>query len=170
MSQRLDIDEAMRRVPAALEEHRAGFREVFGREVSGAIEAYRTEDADRIMIASGTVSVTLRDVVDAWRRRGERVGMIRIKMFNPFPGEAIRELCRGAARIGILDRNYSAGTGGLFCQEVRASLQGSGSQLVQGYLSGVGGGDVVPDLVDQAVQDLGCREAAGEPLWMGIEP
>ncbi|RPH94500.1 MAG: pyruvate ferredoxin oxidoreductase [Lysobacterales bacterium] len=174
LSQRLELDEAMRRVPDVLEEHRAAFREVFGRDVSGAVEAYRTEDAERIFVASGTVATTLRDVVDECRARGERVGMVRIKLFRPFPRRELRELCAGAQKIAVLDRNYAAGTGGIFCQEVRASLQGwhgadGNFPLVQGYLTGVGGGDVIPPIVREVVADLARREAAGEPLWMGIE-
>ena len=174
LSQRVELDEVFARVPAALEEHRVAFREIFGREVAGAVEAYRTEDAERIFIASGTVATTLRDIVDECRAGGERVGMIRIKMFRPFPVRKVQELCAGAVKIGVLDRNYSAGSGGVFCHEVRAALQerlrldGRGP-LVQGYLAGVGGGDVVPGLVREAVADLARREAAGEPLWMGIE-
>jgi pyruvate/2-oxoacid:ferredoxin oxidoreductase alpha subunit len=174
LSQRVELDEVFARVPAALEEHRAAFRETFGREVAGAVEAYRTEDAERIFIASGTVATTLRDVIDESRAGGERVGMIRIKMFRPFPVREVQELCARAVKIGVLDRNYSAGSGGVFCHEVRAALQerlrldGRGP-LVQGYLAGVGGGDVVPGLVREAVAALARREAAGEPLWMGIE-
>jgi pyruvate/2-oxoacid:ferredoxin oxidoreductase alpha subunit len=161
-------------VPAVLEEHRAAFRDIFGREVGGALEAYCTEDAERIFIASGTVATTLRDVVDECRARGERVGMVRIKMFRPFPREQLRELCARAVRIGVLDRNYAAGTGGIFCHEVRAAMQerlraDGRAPLVQGYLTGVGGGDVVPQIVREVVADLARREAAGEPLWMGIE-
>jgi pyruvate/2-oxoacid:ferredoxin oxidoreductase alpha subunit len=69
----------------------------------------------------------------------------------------------------VLDRNYSAGTGGVFCHEVRACLQGREDVLVQGYLTGVGGGDVVPELVHEVVDDLQARQNAGEPEWMGIE-
>ena len=57
----------------------------------------------------------------------------------------------------MLDRNYSAGTGGIFWQEIRAALQGQGDHLVQGYLTGVGGGDVVPDMVREVVADLAQR-------------
>ncbi len=169
LSQRLELDEAMRRVPGVYDEHRARFREVFGREVSGAVESWRTEDADRILIASGTIATTLRDVVDAWRERGENVGMVRIKMFRPFPMEQIRELCSGAARVGVLDRNYAAGTGGIFWHEVRAGLQGGDAPFVQGYLTGVGGGDVVPAMIDEVITDLSDRTAAGEPVWKGVE-
>jgi hypothetical protein len=69
-----------------------------------------------------------------------------------------------------VDRNYAAGTGGIFCHEVRANLQGQDGPFVQGYLAGVGGGDVVPGLVDEIMADLSCRTAAGEAVWKGVEP
>ncbi len=169
LTHRLELDEAMRRVPAVMEEHRVTFREVFGREVAGDLEAYRTEDADRIFIASGSISITLKDVVDEWREKGEKVGMIRIKLFRPFPGERLRDLCGNVEKIGVLDRNYSAGTGGIFWQEIRAVLQGQGDRLVQGYLTGVGGGDVVPETVREVVRDLSQRSKAAAPIWKGID-
>jgi len=172
LSQRLELDEAMRRVPAAMEAHRAAFREIFGREVAGAVEAWRVEDAERIFIASGTVATTLRDVVNEARARGERVGMIRIKLFRPFPREELLRLCAGAGKIGVLDRNYAAGIGGIFCHDVRAALQDSGDNgapLVQSYLTGVGGGDVVPDLVREVLDDLARRESVGDPVWLGVD-
>ncbi|NNK32617.1 MAG: pyruvate ferredoxin oxidoreductase [Xanthomonadales bacterium] len=169
LTHRAELEAAMKAVPGVLEEHRESFREVFGREVAGAVEAYRTEDADRIFIASGTIATTLRDAVDARRERGEKVGMVRIKLFRPFPVDEVRTLCGRATKVGVLDRNYSAGTGGIFCQEVRAALQGQGDCLLQGYLTGVGGGDVVPELVDDVLSDLTAREAAADPVWIGIE-
>ncbi len=170
LSQRMDVDDAMARVPAVLDEHRAAFAEVFGREVSDAVEAYRTGDADRVFVASGTIATTLREVVDEARARGEKVGMLRIKLFRPFPAEAVRAHCGGAARVGVIDRNYAAGTGGIFCHEVKAALQGHGRQpLVQGYLAGVGGGDVVPALVREVLTDLENRAEAGQPVWVGVD-
>ena len=169
LTHRMDLDRAIRQVPAVLEEHRAQFKAIFGREVTGAVTAYRTDDADRIFIASGTVSITLKDVVDEWRDQGEKVGMIRIKLFRPFPVAEISRLCRNVGKIGVLDRNYSAGTGGIFWQEVRACLQGQGDQMVQGYLTGVGGGDVVPDTIREVVSDLSLRTEAGDPVWKGID-
>ena len=169
LTHRQDLDTAMRQVPAALDEHRGRFREIFGREVTGALSAYRTGDADRIFIASGTISITLKDVVDEWREKGEKVGMIQIKMFRPFPAAEFSRLCGEVKKIGVLDRNYSAGTGGIFWQEVRACLQGQGDRLVQGYLTGVGGGDVVPATVREVVEDLSQRSAAGSPVWKGID-
>jgi len=169
LTHRTDLDKAMKQVPAVLEEHRTRFKEVFGREVSGALTSYRTQDADRIFIASGTISITLRDVIDEARENGEKVGMIRVKQFRPFPSEELVALCKAATRIGVLDRNYSAGTGGIFWQELRACMQGQGEHLIQGYLVGVGGGDVVPEMIREIVSDLGQRTCAAAPIWKGID-
>jgi pyruvate/2-oxoacid:ferredoxin oxidoreductase alpha subunit len=169
LSQRKDLDEAIATVPAVLEEQRSRFRGVFGRDVDGAVSNYRTEDAEYLLITSGTLSLTVRQVVDSLRESGKKAGMIRIKMFRPFPSEQIRTLCRNHRKIGVVDRNYAAGTGGIFCREVQACLQGQGSALVQGYLAGVGGVDVVPETIEEIFEDLSLRNRAGAPVWKGIE-
>jgi pyruvate/2-oxoacid:ferredoxin oxidoreductase alpha subunit len=169
LSQRLDLHEAMERVPQVLDEHRENFREIFGRDVSGAVSAHYTEDAETILIASGTVAITALDVIREMRSQGEKVGLVRIKMMRPFPTAPIRKLIAGAKRIAVLDRNYAAGIGGIFCHDVKACLQGHSQCLVQGYLTGVGGGDVVPELVREVLQDLAERTEAGPPVWKGIE-
>ncbi len=168
-SQRLELDEAMHRVPMVLEEHRTHFQRVFGRPVAGAVEAWHTEDADTLLIASGTVAVTALEVVRELRRAGQRIGLIRIKMFRPFPMDEVRRLCGSAQKIGVLDRNYAAGIGGVFCQETRSCLQGHSNALVQSYLAGVGGSDVVPALIREAADDLQGRSAAGDAVWLGMD-
>ena len=169
LAHRVDLAEAMAQVPAVFEEHRARFGEVFGREVSGAVTAYRVEDAESVFITSGTISTTVRDVVDERRARGERVGMIRVKLFHPFPADEVRRLCAGARRVGVLDRNYAAGSGGIFWKEVLVALGCRGGLLVQGYLTGVGGVDVLPATVHGVMDDLAARESAGPPAWIGVK-
>mgnify|MGYP001812318897 CR=1 FL=1 len=169
LAHRVDLAEAMAQVPGVFEEHRARFHDVFGREVSGAVTAYFAEDADHLFITSSTISTTVRDVIDERRARGERVGMIRIKMFHPFPAADIRQLCAGASRVGVLDRNYAAGSGGIFWKEVSMALQPRGDLLVQGYLTGVGGVDVLPTTVHEVMDDLATRETAGDAVWTGVK-
>ena len=62
--------------------------------------------------------------------RGETLGLVKLKMFRPFPGEALRAACKSAARIAVLDRNYAAGAGGIFWQEARAAFQGHRDDLL----------------------------------------
>jgi len=169
MSQRMDLDDAMSRVPAVFEEHRKGFEKVFGRPLDGAVKAHFTEDAEEIVIASATVATTALEVVKARRANGEKIGMIKVKMFRPFPGDEIVRLCKSAKKIGVLDRNYAAGVGGIFWQEIKAVFQGKGDAFIQNYLTGVAGGDVVPKMIEECLDDLKARREAGRPIWKGVE-
>jgi len=168
-SQRFDVDEAMRRVPAVWEECREAFREVFGRDPGGAMDSYRTEDADTVLIASATIATTVRDVVDRRRAQGERVGLVKMRMYRPFPESDLRRACGPASRVGVLDRDYAAGMGGIWWQDVRAAFQGHRDDLVvQDYLLGIGGGDVTPESVEHVLGDLARRERAGAPTWVDL--
>ncbi|NJD19991.1 MAG: pyruvate ferredoxin oxidoreductase [Gemmatimonadetes bacterium] len=171
VSHRMDIQEAMERVPAVHDECRAAFQDVFGRDPGGVLDTYRTEDADTVLVASATIALTTRRVVDRRRAAGERVGMVKMRMFRPFPEAALREACASARRVGVLDRDYAAGLGGVWWQDIRAAFQGHRPDLIlQDYLVGVGGGDVTPELVERIFDDLGSREASGRPHWADMKP
>ncbi len=170
LSMRLEIDEAMKRVPAVYQECREAFRGVFGRDPGDPIQTFATDDAEEILIATGTIATTAREVVKARRDQGERVGLIKLKMFRPFPAAALRRACASASRLAVLDRDYAAGVGGVFWHEVRAAFQGQRDDLmIQNYLTGLCGGDVTPALIEQIIDDLRSRDRAGEPVWPGIE-
>jgi pyruvate/2-oxoacid:ferredoxin oxidoreductase alpha subunit len=97
--------------------------------------------------------------------------MVKMRMFRPFPEAALREACASAQRVGVLDRDYAAGVGGIWWQDARAAFQGHRPGLVlQNYLVGVGGGDVTPALVDGIFDDLGGRDVSGPPHWADIKP
>ena len=170
VSHRVDVDEAMQRVPRVLDECRDAFAEVFGRDPSGPIESWHTEDADTVLVTSATVSTTARRVVERRRAGGERVGLVKMRLFRPFPEAALREACGGARRIGVLDRDYAAGMGGVWWQDTRAAFQGDTvGRLIQNYLVGVGGGDVTPELIDGILDDLETRHVAAPPVWVEVE-
>lgn len=170
LSLRVEIDEAMTRVPAEYERCRAEFRDSFGRDPGGRIETFGTEDADTILVTTGTISSTAREVIRDRRAAGERIGLVKIRMFRPFPADEILAACASASRIGVLDRNYAASVGGIFWHELRAAFQGKRDDVIlQDYLTGVCGGDVTPDTVRDVLADLARRDVAGLPQWMGIQ-
>ena len=170
LSMRLEIDEAMKRVPHVYGECREKFTEIFGRDPGHLMQTFGTDDADSILIASGTIATTAREVVRQRREMGEKIGLVKLKMFRPFPEAALREACRSASRVAVLDRNYAAGIGGIFWRDTRAAFQGHRDDvLIQNYLTGLCGGDVTPAVIDDVVADLASRSVAGEPVWMGIE-
>ncbi len=170
LSMRLEIDDAMKRVPNVYQECRESFQDIFGRDPGDMLQTFEIEDADLILIASSSIATTAREVVRRRRAAGEKVGLVKIKMFRPFPEAALREACRSASRVAVLDRNYAAGTGGIFWQDTRAAFQGyRDDMLIQNYLTGLCGGDVTPDVVDDIVTNLASRQEAGDPEWLGVE-
>lgn len=171
VSHRVEIQEAMDRVPAAYDDARAAFRERFGRDPGGMLDSYRTEDAETVLVTSATIATTARRVVDARRAAGEKVGLVKMRMFRPFPEAALREACARVKRVGVLDRDYAAGLGGVWWQDTRAAFHGHlDDVLLQDYLVGVGGGDVTPELVERILDDLAGREKAGAPHWADLKP
>jgi pyruvate/2-oxoacid:ferredoxin oxidoreductase alpha subunit len=170
LSLRLEIDEAMQRVPDAFASARQAFERRFGRDPGDAVEEFETDEAELILVASGTIASTAREVVRQRRAGGEKVGLVKVKMFRPFPEERLRRACRSAAKVAVLDRNYAAGAGGIFWQEIRAAFHGRLDHLMlQNYLTGVCGGDVTAATVEAVLSDLAARARAGRPVWMGID-
>lgn len=158
--------EAMARVPEVFREAQDDFEKVFGRRPSDMVDTYMTDDADVVLVAMGTLSTTVREVVDAARAYGRKVGAVRVKMFRPFPERELRRCLAGVSRIGVLDRDISLGLGGVLWSELRgAAPPGS---LVQNYLIGLGGGDVRPQDVDHLLTDLIHREHAEEPRILEV--
>jgi pyruvate/2-oxoacid:ferredoxin oxidoreductase alpha subunit len=175
MEMRKRQQEAFDAVPAALESIDAEWGRRFDRSW-GAIETYRTDDADTVLVTSGTVTSTARHVVNERRARGEKVGLLKIKMFRPFPTRALRDALAGIPRVAVLDRNLSPGHGGIFAEELRSALYDVADWLrprVDGYVIGLGGRDVTPAVIGECLdRTRGSSEsnAAREDLWVGVKP
>jgi pyruvate ferredoxin oxidoreductase alpha subunit len=125
---------ALERIPQiALE-----FAERFGRASGGLVRNYRTDDAETIVVALGSVIGTLKDTVDELRNDGVKVGVLGIHSFRPFPLAAVRSALQHAKRVVVLEKSFSVGLGGIVSTDVRLAL--SGVQL-HGYtvVAGLGG-------------------------------
>ena len=154
-------EEAMRHVPAVYEECRREFFEVFGRRLPDAVVPYRMEDAEIVLVSMGTTASTVRRAVDFARARGRKVGALRVSRLRPFPAAELRTALTGRKRIGVLDRDISLGLGGILWSELRTATPDYA--LVQGYVLGLGGGDIRPEHVVARIDDLCAREWAGQP-------
>ncbi|HXG58979.1 MAG TPA: pyruvate ferredoxin oxidoreductase, partial [Thermoanaerobaculia bacterium] len=126
------------------------------------------DDAETVVVASGTMASAARQAVRRRRERGERVGLLRIKQFRPFPRSEVLSAVGTATRVGVLDRNHSPGSGGIFWNEVATTLRNRPQLLVQDYIAGIGGGDVTPAAIDEMIGDLVSRDAAAEPVWAEV--
>jgi len=132
------------------------FREVFGRDSGGLVRTHRCEDAETIVIALGSVLGTIKDVVDERRERGERIGVLGITSFRPFPREQVREALWNAKRFITLEKAFSVGIGGIVAPQVRASLAGHPIDN-QTVVAGLGGRPITKaslhEMLDRAARD-----------------
>ncbi|MFQ5591361.1 MAG: hypothetical protein ACE5HE_09380, partial [Phycisphaerae bacterium] len=165
---RVEIEEALKQVPAVLDEALNAFEEVFGRRPHGAVAAELTDDADIVLVACNTIAPTVRRVLATRREKGQRIGMVKSKMFRPFPREEMARAIGSAKKVGVLDRNHSPGSGGIFWQEVALSLRQRSDVMVQDYLVGLGGGDVTPRFIEEIIDDLDARREVTEPIWKEV--
>jgi len=162
---RFAIQDSMEQALSVLEEARDEFENIFGRRPAGALETFDTEDAETIVIACNTMARTLHTVVNERREKGEKVGMIRTKLFRPFPRKELLAAIGNARKVAVLDRNHSPGSGGIFWLEIAATLKDRPDVLLQDYLVGLGGGDVTPENIHAIIDDMNQRTTASEPEW-----
>ena len=105
------------------------------------------------------------------REEGKRIGLLKLRAFRPFPVEAVRTVLAGKKKIAVIDRNFSVGGGGIFCQELRSALIHSPDHpMVFSYIAGIGGTDVPPELIQKiALETMGKSEPTDEPEWIMSE-
>ena len=87
------------------------FEQTFGRPSGGLVRNYRTEDAETIVVALGSVLGTIEDVVDEMREEGVSIGAVALKSFRPFPLDEVRAALGGAKRVVVLEKHLAVGVG-----------------------------------------------------------
>ena len=126
--------DALERIP----EFAAAFADAFGRQSGGLVRPYQTSDAETIIVALGSVLGTIKDAVDARRDVGERVGVVGIASFRPFPSEAVRDALAGARTVIVVEKAFSSGFGGVLATDVAVATHDSACSL-RTVIAGLGG-------------------------------
>jgi len=144
MELRYKIQKAMEGAVEVARQVDREFGEVFGRSY-GLVEKYHLEDAEVVLVTSATITSTARVVVDELRQEGHKIGLLKMRLFRPFPAEDVREALAGAGKVAVIDRNISFGHGGIFAEEIKSALyNGSHRPPIFGFIIGLGGRDVTP--------------------------
>ncbi len=116
----------------------AEFAEIFGRDTGGLIQSYRSEDADTVIVALGSVVGTIKDVVDEMRDAGVSVGAVKIVSFRPFPLLALRVALENTKRVIVVEKAFADGLGGIVVGSVRMALRGLTTPIYT-IIAGLGG-------------------------------
>jgi pyruvate/2-oxoacid:ferredoxin oxidoreductase alpha subunit len=146
------------------------YYKLFGRRLA-PIEAISSEDAETIIATSDTITRTARCVLPFLRKGGYKVGLLKMRLFRPFPEQDVRAVLDNekVKNVIVFDRNISPGIGGIFCQEVKASLYGAKHQPKIFNIIVSDGVDVTPELIANVVDRVQNHKGEkGELLW-GME-
>src|SRR5688572_8100071 len=114
------------------------FAATFGRTSGGLLRTYRTDDAETVVLALGSVMGTIEDVVDELREQGQRVGAVGLKCFRPYPLDEVRAALGHAQRVVVLEKAFAVGAGGIVGQNVRLALSGLPVRVYD-VVAGLGG-------------------------------
>ncbi|MDD5555851.1 MAG: pyruvate ferredoxin oxidoreductase [bacterium] len=161
--------EAMKRAKEVVREVGEEYGARTGRAY-GFFDAYRTEDAEQIILCLGSAAGTAKAVADELRDGGRKVGVLKLRMFRPFPAEELARAIGHARSIAVLDRAEGFnGVGGPVCPEVKAALYKAGGADVFNYVYGLGGRDLGPDLIRSVFDDLEAGRAdPREAIHLGV--
>ena len=129
------------------------FAEIFGRDSGGLVRPYRLDDAETIIVSMGSVLGTIKDVVDERRERGEKIGVLGITSFRPFPIDAVREALKNAERFVNIEKAFSVGIGGIVSSHCRSAVRGMGIDNYE-VIAGLGGRPITKASLDSMLDDL----------------
>ena len=149
------------------------FGDYFGRSYGGQIEEYRTDDAEIVLVASGSAAGTVRTVIDAKRAEGVKVGMIKIRLFRPFPEERLADALKDRKAIGVVDRSVCLGWNyGPMAVEIKALVSSIGSIPILSYIDGLANLDITIPHIERVVDEVSAA-ASGKSYqdvtWIPME-
>ncbi|MGA7720859.1 MAG: transketolase C-terminal domain-containing protein [Ignavibacteriaceae bacterium] len=131
------------------------FGNKFGRYYGGLIDSYFTGDADVILITLGSITGTVRTVIDKLRSKGTKAGLLKIRYMRPFPADQIVEAIKNAKAVGVLEKDISFGFEGTVFTNVSSAVAGSGLKLkLINYIGGLGGRTITPGHIEEIFNEL----------------
>jgi pyruvate/2-oxoacid:ferredoxin oxidoreductase alpha subunit len=162
-----DMERAKTVVPQVHEE----FAGRFGRQYE-LVDSVQTDDADVVIVCTGTVASTGRVAVETLRSKGKRAGMVKIKALRPFLTEPVIQALRGHAKVAVIDRNISTGGQGVWGQEIKTALYDlpdAERPLIYDYIAGLGGRDISEQTFEEVFdRTLAAERPEDRDIWIGV--
>ena len=155
--------EAMKNTVDVVKEIAKEFAAISGREY-GLFEEYCMEDAETAVVIIGSAAGTTKDAIDELRAKGEKVGLIKIRLYRPFPAEEIAEALKNVKAVAIMDRaeGYTNHGGPLGSDVMAAMFRAHSQALAVNYIYGLGGRDVRVEDMGKVFADLKQIVADGD--------
>jgi len=148
------------------------FGKRFGRRY-GLLERYKSDNADVLLLTAGSLSSSAKELIDRYRKRGERVGLVKVRAYRPFPAEELVEALGHAKAVAVLEKDISLGwAGALFTDVSAAFVNVKKAPLIMDFICGLGGRDVSQLQIREALRAAARAAETGEvrrPVrWLGL--
>ena len=136
------------------------FASIFGRSRGSLLWDYKLEDAELILMAAGSIATEATAAVDELRHQGYKAGVLGLRVYRPFPKQALIEATSQAKLVVVFDKSLSYGNEGPICCDLKSALYLSNSRpAVHGYIAGLGGRDVkARELVEATLDSIRCLD------------
>ncbi|MBU0504383.1 MAG: pyruvate ferredoxin oxidoreductase [bacterium] len=170
MEMRYKLQQAHEEAVAVVKEAGESFAKAFDRSYS-TIETVYCDDAETVLVTSSSTTSPARLVVEALREKGMKIGLMKVRLFRPFPVDDICQVLSGKKKVVVIDRNISFGKGGIFADEIRGAIANDPqAPIIFGYITGLGGRDITPELVEDIVMEAEKNERPERlALWKGLK-
>ena len=147
--------EAMKNAKKVILEIAKEFEKMTGRKY-GLFEEYKLDDAEIAVVCMNSTAGTTKDVVDSLREKGIKAGMLKVRVFRPFPAEEIAKALSGLKAVAILDKADSLnGAGGALFEDVASAMYVNGNNVkAVNYIYGIGGRDTTEKEIESVYTDL----------------
>jgi pyruvate ferredoxin oxidoreductase alpha subunit len=153
---------ALQQALSVYEEVAEEFASIFGRHYP-MLDCYCMDDAEYVFVMVGSFSTKARDAVDSLRAAGWKTGLLRPRLFRPFPQTQIRALLQGRRAVAVIDQNISMGMGGVLHSEFAMALYGAtGAPILASYIGGLGGRDISQQEFFAIADELRQAHESGE--------
>ncbi|MDD5258839.1 MAG: pyruvate ferredoxin oxidoreductase [bacterium] len=161
--------EAMRKATKVIKEIGKEFGQKFGRSYD-MIETYKLEDAEAAIVVLGSTAGTAKVVIEEMRKQGKKVGMLKLRVFRPFPFDDIREALKDVKIVGVMDRHdgYN-GYVAPVCSEVRSCLYELDKKpKIASYVYGLGGRDITLEMITEIYEELLSGKTDNNAKYIGV--
>jgi pyruvate ferredoxin oxidoreductase alpha subunit len=170
------LQEDLRYALAIAQEHNVKFKEIFGRDGDALLEPYRCDDAEYVAIGLGSLTYQLHDVADALRADGQKLGVLGVRLYRPFPDEALAGALAGSREVFVIEKALSYGYEGALASDVKAAMHthltasGAAAPVVRGLIAGIGGRDIrTADLTATLRAAVGGALPVQDAGWIGLK-
>jgi pyruvate ferredoxin oxidoreductase alpha subunit len=159
------LEKALTVIPQVSED----YKKEFGRDSRGLLEAYRMEDVEHAIVAMGSIVSTARLLVDNLRSQGKKIGLVKLRVWRPFPGKELYENLKNVKYVTVLDKNIVFGVGGALATDIKAAFYGRTEMVINSCIIGLGGAKSGVAEIKQAVDSTeDCSESKNSSVWIGL--